>query len=106
MSQIEVLKRDEELLFLTRDNIEEEMKQREVAKEKVRVVNPFLDMCARAIARVHSFRLLNWSFVPSLPCLLSRPHINTCGKQTPAVLRHLCSFPSLLFPHKDGSLQQ
>eukprot|EP00668_Euglena_longa_P012030 GGOE01014454.1.p1 GENE.GGOE01014454.1~~GGOE01014454.1.p1 ORF type:complete len:789 (-),score=351.19 GGOE01014454.1:393-2705(-) len=36
MSQIEVLKRDEELLFLTRDNIEEEMKQREVAKEKVK----------------------------------------------------------------------
>jgi len=36
MSQISVLKRDEELLFLTRDNIEEEIKQREIAKEKVK----------------------------------------------------------------------
>ena len=35
MSQIAVLKRDEELLFLTRDLIDEEIKQREIAKERV-----------------------------------------------------------------------
>eukprot|EP01012_Entosiphon_sulcatum_P025573 TRINITY_DN30914_c0_g1_i1.p1 TRINITY_DN30914_c0_g1~~TRINITY_DN30914_c0_g1_i1.p1 ORF type:complete len:735 (+),score=211.41 TRINITY_DN30914_c0_g1_i1:67-2271(+) len=34
--QIQLLKRDEELLFYTRDQIEEEMKQREIAKEKVK----------------------------------------------------------------------
>eukprot|EP01006_Ploeotia_vitrea_P042690 TRINITY_DN66651_c6_g1_i1.p1 TRINITY_DN66651_c6_g1~~TRINITY_DN66651_c6_g1_i1.p1 ORF type:complete len:755 (+),score=93.87 TRINITY_DN66651_c6_g1_i1:80-2344(+) len=36
MGQISILKHDEELLFLTRDNIEEEIRQREIAKEKVK----------------------------------------------------------------------